>query len=60
MNKRIIVAIIIAAMAIPVGVYATSPLFTNTMIDEPAPVADNMIEDTSMEEATTEDKEGMQ
>jgi hypothetical protein len=58
MNKSIIVAIIIAAIAVPVGVYATSPLFTNTMIDEPAPVADNMMEDTSMEEATTEDKEG--
>ena len=45
MNKTIIVAIIVAAVAVPAGVYAASPLFTNTTIDEPAPVADNMIED---------------
>ena len=38
MNKSIIFAIIAAAIAIPVGVYAASPLFINTTIDEPAPV----------------------
>jgi flagellar basal body-associated protein FliL len=31
----IIIAVIAAAIAIPAGVYAASPLFINTMIDEP-------------------------
>lgn len=38
MNKKaIIVVIIIAAIAIPVGVYTASPLFINTIVNEPLP-----------------------
>jgi hypothetical protein len=38
MNKKaIIVVIIIAAIAIPVGIYTASPLFINTIINEPLP-----------------------
>ena len=40
MNKKtIIVLIIIAAIAIPVGIYTVSPLFINTMVDEPLPTS---------------------
>lgn len=57
MNKSIIVAIIVAAIAVPVGVYAASPLFTSTTIDEPAPVADDrMMEDKSVQDAAMADK----
>jgi Electron transfer DM13 len=38
MNKKaIIVIIIIAAIAIPVGIYTVSPLFINTTVNEPLP-----------------------
>ncbi len=57
MNKSIIVAIIVAAIAVPVGVYAASPLFTSTTIDEPAPVTDDrMMEDKSGQDAAMADK----
>ena len=37
-NKiKIIIGIIIAAIAIPIGIYTISPLFINTEIDEPLP-----------------------
>ena len=40
MNKKaIIVVIIIAAIAIPVGIYTVSPLFTNTIVNEPLPTS---------------------
>ncbi|MBI1828034.1 MAG: DM13 domain-containing protein [Thaumarchaeota archaeon] len=39
MNKRILIAVIMAAIAIPAGAYAVSPLFINTVIDEPLPTA---------------------
>src|ERR671914_699076 len=41
MNKKraIIVVIIIAAIAIPVGIYTVSPLFINTIVDEPLPTS---------------------
>jgi hypothetical protein len=40
MNKRsIIVVIIIAAIAIPVGIYTVSPLFINTIVNEPLPTS---------------------
>jgi hypothetical protein len=40
MNKKaIIVVIIIAAIAIPVGIYTASPLFINTIVDEPLPTS---------------------
>ncbi len=38
MNKNILVAIIVAAIVFPAGVYAAMPYFTETMIDEPSPV----------------------
>jgi hypothetical protein len=38
MNKKaLIVVIIIAAIAVPVGIYAASPLFINTIVNEPLP-----------------------
>ncbi len=37
MNKKIIISAIIAAIVIPAGVYALSPLFINTTIDEKLP-----------------------
>ena len=37
MKKGIIIAIIVAAVAMPIIVYAASPLFTNTTINEPLP-----------------------
>lgn len=37
MKKSIIIAIIAAAIAVPAAVYAASPLFINTTIDEPVP-----------------------
>jgi hypothetical protein len=39
MKKSIIIAIIVAVVAIPAAVYAASPLFINTTIDEPLPVS---------------------
>jgi hypothetical protein len=39
MKRSVIVAIIVAAIAVPAGVYAASPLFINTMINEAVPVA---------------------
>ena len=40
MNKKtIIVVIIIAAIAIPVGIYTASPLFINTTVNEPLPTS---------------------
>jgi hypothetical protein len=57
MKRSIIVAIIVAAIAVPAGVYAASPLFINTTIDEPLPVADdNMMEDKPMEDSAMADK----
>lgn len=57
MKKSIIVAIIVAAIAVPAGVYAASPLFINTTINEPAPVADDkMMEDKSTDDAAMADK----
>jgi hypothetical protein len=58
-KKSIIVAIIVAAIAVPAGVYAASPLLVNTAIDEPLPVADDKImKDKSMEDAAMADKDG--
>lgn len=57
MKKSIIIAIIVAAIAVPAGVYAASPLFISTTIDEPLPLADDkMMEDKPKEEAAVEDK----
>lgn len=57
MKKGMILAIIVAAIAVPAGVYAVSPLFINTTIDEPLPVAgDKTMEDKSTEDAAMADK----
>ena len=37
MNKKRIVILIIAAVAISIALYTILPLFTNTVIDEPLP-----------------------
>ena len=44
MNKKkaIIVVIIIAAIAIPVGIYTVSPLFINTTVNEPFPTSSSV------------------
>ncbi|HEX6068077.1 MAG TPA: hypothetical protein VFZ05_04675, partial [Nitrososphaera sp.] len=45
MNKSVLITIIAAAVIVPGAVYAVSPYFTETTIDEPSPVAtsgDNM------------------
>jgi Electron transfer DM13 len=39
-KKLIIIALITAAIIIPIGVYTASSLFTNTIVDEPLPIAD--------------------
>jgi flagellar basal body-associated protein FliL len=38
-KKTIIIFIIIAVVAISVGLYTILPLFTNTVVDEPLPTA---------------------
>jgi len=53
MKKSIIIALIAVAVALPAGVYAASPLFIHTTIDEPMPFAgDKMMKDKSVEDAT--------
>lgn len=50
MKRSIIVAIIVAAIAVPAGAYAAYPLFVNTVVNEPPPVTasdDKMMEDKS-------------
>jgi hypothetical protein len=43
MNKKaIIIVIIIAAIAIPVGIYTASPLFINTVVNEPLPTTSSL------------------
>jgi hypothetical protein len=43
MNKKaIIVVIIIAAIVIPFGIYTASPLFINTIVNEPIPTTRNL------------------
>lgn len=57
MKKSIIVAIIVAAIAVPAGVYAASPLFINTTIDEPLPIAsDEVMKDKPADDAAMADK----
>lgn len=41
--KKIIIVIIIAVVAISIGLYTILPLFTNTIVDEPLPTASGMI-----------------
>jgi hypothetical protein len=41
--KKIIIIIIIAVIAISIGLYTILPLFTNTVVNEPLPTATEMI-----------------
>ena len=41
-KKRIVILIIIAAVAISIGLYTIPPLFTNTVIDEPLPATSGL------------------
>lgn len=42
-KKKIIIMIIIAVVAISIGLYTILPLFTNTIVEEPLPTASGMI-----------------
>jgi flagellar basal body-associated protein FliL len=42
-KKKIVIVIILAVVAISIGLYTILPLFTNTMVDEPLPTASGMI-----------------
>jgi hypothetical protein len=54
MKKGVIIAIIVVAIAVPAGVYAASPLFINTTVDEPVPVADDKMMEGKGEDAMME------
>ena len=41
-KKKIIIVIILAVVAISIGLYTILPLFTNTIVDEPLPTASGM------------------
>jgi hypothetical protein len=41
-KKRIVILIIIAAVAISIALYTILPLFTNTVIDEPLPATSGL------------------
>ncbi len=41
-KKTIVIFIIIAAVAIAIGLYTILPLFTDTAVDEPLPTASGM------------------
>ena len=41
-KKTIIILIIIAIVAISIGLYTIPPLFTNTVVDEPLPTTSGM------------------
>ncbi|MDP3780682.1 MAG: DM13 domain-containing protein, partial [Nitrosopumilaceae archaeon] len=62
MNKKIIISAIVAAIVIPFSVYALSPLFINTTVDEKLPEtvlvtkSETMEKDVMMEKAEMADK----
>lgn len=62
MNKRALVAIIVAAVVVPIGAYAVSPLFINNTIDEPLPTSEKMMADgDSMDKVSSDSmKDGME
>lgn len=59
MKKSVIVAIIVAAIVVPVGVYAASPLFINTTIDEPLPVTNDKMMEDKTDDMMTESSDTM-
>jgi hypothetical protein len=66
MNTKMLIAAIIVGIGVPITVYAASPLFINTTIDEPLPTGimkqdekmmeEKMMETEVMEEEMTEEK----
>ncbi|MEM2139768.1 MAG: DM13 domain-containing protein [Nitrososphaera sp.] len=63
MKRSILIAIIVAAVVVPGAVYAVSPYFTETMIDEPAPVAtsgDSSTESMEKDDAMADDEAMME
>ncbi|MEK6961671.1 MAG: hypothetical protein AABX15_00145, partial [Thermoproteota archaeon] len=62
MNKKIIISTIVAAIVIPFSVYALSPLFINTTVDEKVPEtalvtkSETMEKDVMMEKDEIADK----
>ena len=51
MNKKLLIVAMVAAVIIPIGVYAVPPYFINTTIDEPLPTsAKKAMEDKAMAE----------
>jgi hypothetical protein len=58
MNKKALVAIIVAAVVVPVGAYAASPLFINNTIDEPLPVSEKMMADGDSMEKSSDSMKG--
>lgn len=59
MNTKILIAAIIAGIGVPIVVYAASPLFINTTIDEPLPT-NIMKNDEKMMEEKMMEKEMME
>lgn len=55
MKRSILIAIIAAAVVVPAAVYAVSPYFTETMIDEPSPIATSGQTDSPQGGAVVED-----
>ncbi|HEX9846050.1 MAG TPA: DM13 domain-containing protein [Candidatus Nitrosotenuis sp.] len=60
MNKKMLIAAIIVGIGVPITVYAASPLFINTTIDEPLPTnimkTDEKMMEEKMEKEMTEEK----
>ena len=59
-RKAIIIGIIIAAVAIPLGIYTVSPLFVNTEVNEPLPAVSNGINNNDDMAATQQFKDFME
>ena len=56
MNKKIIISAIVAAIVIPFSVYALSPLFINTTVDEKLPEIALVTKSETMEKDEMADK----
>lgn len=59
MNKKIIISAIVAAIVIPFSVYALSPLFINTTVDEKLPETALMTKSETMEKDIMMEKDEM-
>ena len=56
MKRSIIIAIIVAAILVPATVYAASPLFVSSTINEPLPVVKTGESSTAQDGAEIEDE----